>query len=108
TRGRAVPAQLAMAVLAVGQAQLHDFEVVGAVDLPGGHGIVVTSRHALTIVASANTDRAIGVQSAHGHAGTAVSKRNIISTTHSGTGITIGTAIITRAVHQDSLEAGQI
>src|SRR5690606_10084089 len=101
-RSATIPTQLAMAVLAIGQTQLHNFEVVGAVDLPGGHGIVVTSRHALTIVASANTDRAIGVQSAHGHAGTAVSKRNIISTTHSGT------AIITRAVHQDSLEAGQI
>src|SRR5690606_16389424 len=75
--GRAVPAQLAMTVLTVGQTQLHDFEVVGAVDLPGGSSAAlftqgVDGRLALTVVAGADTDRAVGVQGAHGHAGATV------------------------------------
>src|SRR5690606_33369959 len=114
---------------AVGQTQLHDFEVVSAVDLPGSGGIQVRSGTqrtglALTVVASASADRAVGVQNADGHAGTTIAESGTIRvTTHggagrrarlgghtgrSGVGRVRSTAIVIGTVQQDSLEAGQI
>src|SRR5690606_26856092 len=109
---RTVPAHLAMTVLAVGQTQLHDFEVVGAVDLPGGGGIVALHSLALTIIAGADTDRAVGVQGTHGHARTTIIEGGAIRVTTNGGArsrlATNNTGIVIGPVHQDGLEAGQV
>src|SRR5690606_30979867 len=97
TLTRAIPAQLAVTVLTISQAQLHDFKVVSAVDLPGGQG-VITAR-ALTVIAGAHADRAVGIQGTHGHASTTIAERRTVGVATHG-----GAAVIARTIHGDELE----
>src|SRR5690606_20426776 len=102
TTGGTSPAQLAVAILTVGQRQLHDFEVIGRVQVPVGDGVIIRAVNALTIVAGTSRDRAVRVNQADRSTVAAIGGRtqiHTINTLNRGLRVT---------VHQDGLEACEV